>query len=75
MVQLLRDTCVFQASLSNAHHWLECGDLDIVLFFQSPDSVHCTRRCIQCLHHYVLYSQLVLANWLLVLDEDVALVQ
>ena len=72
MIRLLRHICVSQASLSNAHHWLKRRDLDRTLSFQSPDFVHCTRRCTHCLHHQKLHWQLVLANWLLVLDEEVA---
>ena len=74
MIRLLLHTCVFQASLSNVDHLLERRDLDRVLFFQSPDSVHCTHRCTRCLHHQRLYWPMVLANWLLVLDEEVVLV-
>ena len=51
MIWLLRHACVSQASLPNAPRWLEHGDLDSVLFFQSPDSVHYTRRCTHRLHH------------------------
>ena len=75
MIRLLRHTCVFQASLSNAHHLLESRDLDRVLFFQSPDSVHCIHRKTHCLHHQYQHWQLVLVSWLLVLVEEVAVVQ
>ena len=51
----------------------ERRDLDCVLFFQSPDSVHYTRRCTHCLHHQKLHWQLVFANCLLVFDGEVAL--
>ena len=53
----------------------ERRDLDGVLFFQSLDSVHCTHRYTHCLHHQKLHLRLVFANWLLVLDEEVVLVQ
>ena len=36
---------------------------------------HCTHRCTHCLHHQKLHWQLVLANWPLVLDEEMVLVQ
>ena len=62
MIRLLRHTSMFQASLFDVHHWLERRDLDRVPFFQSLDSVHCTRRSTTCLHHQRLHLQLVLAN-------------
>ena len=49
--------------------------MDRALFFQSPDFMHYTRRCTHYLHHQKLHWQLVPANWLLVLDEEVVLVQ
>ena len=48
------------------------GDLDRVLSFRVPDFVHLTRRCDHCLDPQSWHWQLVLANWLLVLDEEVA---
>ena len=68
MIRLLLQTCVSPASSSNAHRQLELGDLDISLFFQSPDFVHYTRRYTHCLRHHKLHWQLVFASSLLALD-------
>ena len=59
MIQLLRHIGLSLAFFSNDHSWLERRDLDRVQFFQSPDSVHFSHRCTHCLHHHVLYLQLV----------------
>ena len=83
MFGLLRNTCVFQASLSNVPHCPERRDLDRVLFFQNLDSVRCTHRYTHCVFitrisilQLVLANWLkVLVNWLLVLVEEVVLVQ
>ena len=60
MMRLRLHTCVFPASLSNAHHWSEHRGLGGALSFRSHDFVHFallgqirhlhTRHRRQCIH-------------------------
>ena len=85
MIRLRLHTCVFPASLSNAHHWSEHRGLSNALSLRSHDFVHFvllgqilhlhTLRRRQCIQPQSWYWPMVLVNWQLVLAGEVALVQ